>query len=164
VASTSVLGDGDEELHDVVFVEPEGFDRSYTRDVAAELASINDELVHEGRPYVLLGFGRWGSSDPWLGIPVVWGQISGVKVLVEASLEELSADPSQGSHFLHNLVGRGAMMLTVPRHREPSIDWERLRAMPEIRRTRWCRHVRSSAPLRVRVDGRRRRGVVLSHE
>ncbi len=164
VASTSVLGDGDEELHDVVFVEPEGFDRSYTRDVATELATINDELVREGRSYVLVGFGRWGSSDPWLGIPVVWGQISGVKVLVEASLEELSADPSQGSHFFHNLMGRGAMMLTVPRHQGPSIDWERLRAMPEIRRTHWCRHVRSSAPLRVRVDGRRRRGVVLSHE
>lgn len=161
-ASTSVLGDGDETLHDVVFVEPEGFDRSFTRDIAEELAGLNTALVAEGRPYLLIGFGRWGSSDPWLGIPVQWGDISGVRVLIEAASDELVADPSQGSHFFHNLVGRGVSMLTVTRTRP--IEWDRLRALPEVARTRWCRHVRADRPLRVRVDGRRSRGVILDHE
>lgn len=164
VASTHVLGDGAEELHDVVFVEPEGFDRAHTREIAAELAALNATLVREHRPYALVGFGRWGSSDPWLGIPVQWGQISGVRVLVEAALDELHAEPSQGSHFFHNLVGRGVLLLTVPRRPDHPIDWDRLRSLPEVGRTRWCRHVRSSRPLEVLVDGHRGRGVVLSHE
>lgn len=164
VASTSVLGDGAEELHDVVFVEPEGFDRAKTREVAAELAVLNASLVRERRPFALIGFGRWGSSDPWLGIPVEWGQISGVRLLVEAALDELHADPSQGSHFFHNLVGRGVLLLTVPRRGAHPIDWTGLRGLPEVQRTRWCRHVRSEYPLNVLVDGRHGRGVMLRHE
>jgi len=158
VRSTSVLGDGDETVHDVVFVDPETFDRAHTREVAEELAELNATLLAERRPYVLIGFGRWGSSDPWLGIPVQWGDISGVRALVETSLDELMADPSQGSHFFHNLVGRGAMMLTVPR--TTPIAWDALRALHEVRRTKWCRHVRSDRPLRLRVDGRHGRGVI----
>lgn len=162
VRSTAVLGDGDAEVHDVVFVEPDDFDRSHTRAIADELAALNADLVREGRPYVLIGFGRWGSSDPWLGIPVQWGDISGVRALVEASLDELMADPSQGSHFFHNLVGRDVLLLTVPR--TMPVAWDALRALPEVRRTPWCRHVRSERPLRIRVDGRHGRGVIQHHD
>jgi hypothetical protein len=161
VRSTAVLGDGVEQLRDVVFVEPEGFDRAHTAAVAAELAELNSVLVREQRPYALIGFGRWGSSDPWLGIPVRWGQISGVRLLVEAALDELHADPSQGSHFFHNLVGRGVMLMNVPRRDPGAIAWDYLRGLEEVRRTRWCRHVRSAEPLRVLVDGRKGLGVVL---
>ena len=132
--------------------------------MANELAGLNASLVRERRPFALIGFGRWGSSDPWLGIPVEWGQISGVRLLVEAALDELHADPSQGSHFFHNLVGRGVLLLTVPRRGAHPIDWDGLRALPEVQRTRWCRHVRSDYPLNVLVDGRRGRGVLLRHE
>ena len=92
-----------EGIQDVVYTKPGAFDAKHTRLMAAEIEKVNRPLLGEGRPYLLIGFGRWGSSDPWLGIPVTWGMVSGAKAIVEATLPSMNVEPSQGSHFFHNL-------------------------------------------------------------
>jgi len=161
VATRTVLGHGVyEALHDVVYVKPAAFDARHTRAVASELEALNRALVAEGRTYVLIGFGRWGSSDPWLGIPVTWPQISGARVIVEATLPEMNVDPSQGSHFFHNLTSFRVQYLTVRHDRADRLNWAWLDALPAQRETTFVRHVRTPRPLRARVDGRAGRGVL----
>ncbi len=162
VATESVLGNGAlDNLEDVVYVKPETFEAKHTRAIAAELDGANRALVAAARPYVIIGFGRWGSSDPWLGIPVTWPQISGARVIIEATLPEMNVDASQGSHFFHNITSFRVQYLTV-RHSGPyEIDWEWLNRLPAVTETRFVRHVRTPRPLRVRVDGRTGRGVVM---
>lgn len=161
VASESALGNGViEDLLDVVYVRPRSLDLAHSRRIAQEIETINRDLAAAGRRYVLIGFGRWGSSDPWLGLPVRWPQISGARVVVEASLPQAEADPSQGSHFFHNLMSFGVCYFTV-RHTGPHvIDWAWLDAQPAAIETEFVRHVRLTAPLRVEVDGRSSRGVI----
>ncbi|MEN6633783.1 MAG: PEP/pyruvate-binding domain-containing protein [Candidatus Polarisedimenticolia bacterium] len=162
-ASEAVMGNGvDRTLRDVVYVRPDRFESSATPEIAAELEVVNRGLVDEGRGYLLIGFGRWGSSHASLGIPVAWSQISGARAIVEASLPEMNVEPSQGSHFFHNLSSFGVAYFTV-RHEGPRrIDWAWLDAQPAAREGRYTRHVRLAAPLDLRVDGRRGRGVVLA--
>ncbi len=161
VATETVLGNGTyDNICAVVYVKPDVFEAKHTRAIAAELDSVNQRLVSEGRTYVLIGFGRWGSSDPWLGIPVTWPQISGARVIVEATLPEMNVDPSQGSHFFHNMTSFRVQYLTV-RHAGPyRIDWDWLARLPAIAETEFVRHVRTPGPLRVKVDGRAGRGVI----
>jgi hypothetical protein len=162
VAPGHVMGNGTVHgIRDVVYVEPESFHAKHTRAIASEIEKLNAELTREDRSYVLIGFGRWGSSDPWLGIPVDWSQISGARVIVEATLPEMNVDPSQGSHFFHNLSSFRISYLSV-RHdaNPPGINWDGLKAFPVVRRTGFLRHVRSESPLLVKVDGRTGRGVV----
>jgi len=163
VASASALGNGVRELGDVVFVERASFERRLTPAIALEIERLNRRLVEEARPYLLVGFGRWGSADPWLGIPVRWDQIAGARGIVEAALPEGSAEPSQGSHFFHNLSSFGVLYFTVP-HPDEGIDWEWLESREMVARTDHVRHVRVERPLVMRVDGRARRGVVLRSE
>ncbi|HOX25020.1 MAG TPA: PEP/pyruvate-binding domain-containing protein [Candidatus Krumholzibacteria bacterium] len=165
LASEHVLGNGTrDDLRDVVYLRPDVFDARHTPRIAAELETLNRGLVAAGRPYLLLGFGRWGSSDPWLGVPVTWPQIGGARVIVEATLPGLEPELSQGSHFFHNLIGLRILYLSVP-HRGPRrIAWERLDRLPAIDDTGLVRHVRLDRPLSVRVDGRRGRGVVTYHD
>lgn len=161
VASERCLGNGAiEGLHDIVYVKPTDFDRAHTRHIAEDLAAMNRSLVKAGTPYVLIGFGRWGSSDPWLGVPVDWGHISGAKAIVEATLPSMSPEMSQGSHFFHNLIGCGVMYLSVPHQGRLQVDWEWLAAQEAIEETEHVRHVRTSRPVAVRVDGATRRGVI----
>jgi hypothetical protein len=153
VAADRALGNGRRaDLADIVYLKPGSFDAGRTRAIATEVESINHGLVREGRPYVLIGFGRWGSSDPWLGVPVEWGQISGAKVIVETSTHDLNPDPSQGAHFFHNLISFGVFYLTASA-RGGSIDWDWLAAQSAVQETAHVRHVRLTAPLTVRVDG-----------
>jgi hypothetical protein len=161
VASATVLGHGaGDDLCDIVYVKPEPFDPALSRRIAEDVARMNRDLVEEGRRYLLLGFGRWGSADPWLGIPVRWDQISGARVIVEASLPKAQAEPSQGSHFFHNLASLGVCYFTV-RHTGPyPIRWDWIEAQPAAAETEHVRRVRLREPLRVRVDGRSGRGVV----
>ena len=105
VASPRVLGHGVvDDLVDAVVVDFHHYDRSRGRDAAAEIARLNARLASEGRRYLLIGVGRWGSTDPWLGIPVTWDQISGARVIVEAGFRDMRVTPSQGSHFFQNLT------------------------------------------------------------
>jgi hypothetical protein len=161
VASEMVLGNGEVALRDVVYVRPETFEPRLTQPIALELEALNRDLVEAGCAYVLVGFGRWGSSDPWLGIPVTWPQISGARVIVEATRPEMNVDPSQGTHFFHNLTSFQVQYLTVHHTGSRRIDWEWLNALPAERETEHVRHVRAPAPLRCRVDARAGRGVIL---
>ncbi|HVO09795.1 MAG TPA: PEP/pyruvate-binding domain-containing protein [Vicinamibacteria bacterium] len=161
VVSTAALGNGACELRDVVYVEPATFEARLTPAIATEIDRLNRPLVECGRPYLLIGFGRWGSSDPWLGIPVRWDQIAGARAIVEAALPQMNPEPSQGSHFFHNLSSFSVLYFTVPHAGGRGIDWGWLEEQETVARTDHVRHVRPGAPLRVKADGRTRRGVVL---
>ncbi|NLH48682.1 MAG: hypothetical protein GX444_08765 [Myxococcales bacterium] len=161
LSSASVLGNGiHEDLRHIVYVKPDTFSLALSTKVAAELATINRALVEAGQPYLLIGFGRWGSSDPWLGIPVTWGQIGGARTIVEAMLEDMNVDLSQGSHFFHNINAFQVSYFSV-RDPEKRIDWSWLAAQPTWKEKSFVRCVALNAPLCVKVDGRRSRGVIL---
>jgi hypothetical protein len=160
VASAAAMGNGEHEVRDVVYVVPETFEARLTTTIAGEIERLNRSLVDGARPYLLVGFGRWGSADPWLGIPVRWDQISGARGIVEAALPQMNPDPSQGSHFFHNLTSFSVLYLTAPLHAGRGVDWGWLARQEEVARTEHVRHVRTQAPLVLRVDGRSRRGVV----
>jgi hypothetical protein len=165
VASDMVMGNGTEEgIQDVVFVTPENFVATRTSEIAQQLGNINRELMGERRPYLLIGFGRWGSSHASLGIPVDWSQVSAAKTIVEATLPDMNIELSQGSHFFHNLSSFRASYFMV-RHDGPfPINWDWLNRQPVVHETALVRHVRPSAPLSVRVDGRSARGVIVSRD
>ncbi len=161
-AGEAALGNGTvSSIRDIVYVRPESFDAAQTRTIAGEVESMNRQLVAEGRPYLLLGFGRWGTSDPWLGIPVLWSQISGARAIVESSLPNIEADPSQGSHFFHNIVGFRVLYFTVKHTARRRIDWQWLERQPVAAETRFVRHLRLPSPLTVKVDGRTGRGIIV---
>lgn len=164
VASEHVLGNGRRtDIRDVVFVGPEEFEPAATPRMALELDPINRALVDAGRPYLLLGFGRWGTSDPWLGVPVAWGQISGAAVIVEATLPHVNPDLSQGSHFFHNLLANRVLYLSVLHDGPYPIDWDWLRTRPVVEQGELVTHVRLDGPLDVRVDGASGLGVIRRH-
>jgi len=161
LASDIVLGNGARfDLTDVVYLKPETFDPALTPRIALELGTTNQELMASGRSCLLIGFGRWGTSDPWLGVPVGWGQISSARVIVEATLPGVNPDLSQGSHFFHNLLAFQVLFISVLHDGAFRVDWDWLASQPAIAETNHVRHVRLARPLEVRVDGRRRLGVV----
>ena len=161
IRSDHVLGHGTiEGVRDVVYVRPDRYDPARNRETAAELAVFDRSLRAAGRPYVLVGFGRWGSSESWLGIPVTWGDIAGARVIVEAALPGIVVDPSQGSHFFHNLTSFEVPYLFVPEGAGPAIDWEWLDGCRRIGESEHVRHARTDLPLDIRVDGRAGRAVV----
>jgi CheY-like chemotaxis protein len=161
--STSVLGDGTiDHIRDVVAVDEGRFDRSRTQEVAAEIARLNATLVAEGVPYILVGMGRWGSADPWLGIPVTWEQISGARVMVECDFQDMAVTPSQGSHFFQNLTSFRVGYFTVNEQAgEGWFDWSWLATQPVHRSGPHVRHFRFALPLVVKIDARRQRGAIL---
>ncbi|MBN1884766.1 MAG: hypothetical protein JW876_04490 [Candidatus Krumholzibacteriota bacterium] len=162
LASETVLGNGElTEIRDVVYVDPDRFDVMKSLEIAGDLEEINRELVEKKRPYLLIGFGRWGTTDPLGGIPVDFGQISGAKAIVEASTPELASMMSQGSHFFHNVTSFRIFYFSVPHDGDHAIDWAWLRGRPAAAETAFVRHVALDAPLDVRVDGRSGRGVIL---
>ena len=164
-ASESALGNGClDDICDIVYVIPDEFDLAQTRKIASELAGINTNLVEKNRPYLLIVFGRLGSTDPWLGIPVDWGQISGARVIVETYLDDFSVEMSQGSHFFHNLTSLGVNYLALPKTSKFKLDWDWLSHQPEIQRSDFVRHVRIAKPLSIRIDGRASRGVIQKPE
>jgi hypothetical protein len=164
LASENVLGNGHRtDLEDVVFVRPDVFEPAETPAMAKELEGINRRLIADGRRYLLIGFGRWGTSDPGFGIPVAWGQISGARAIVEATLPDVQPDLSQGSHFFHNLLSFHVLYLSVEHHGPHCIDWDWLDRQPVVQSTAHVTHVRLPKPLEVRVDGAGGRGVIRRH-
>lgn len=161
IASERVLGNGnDESIYDVVYVKPERFDPKFTRTIAYDLEQINRKMLEEHRPYLLIGFGRWGSSDPWLGIPVNWGQVSGARAIVEATQPTMNVELSQGSHFFHNLISFKVSYFSVSHSGGYRIDWKWFDRQNTETETDLVRHVRLSSPLQIKVDGRSGRGVI----
>jgi hypothetical protein len=162
LASEQVLGNCAYRLTDIVFVKPDVFDHARTREMAAEMDVFNQTLVEQRRPYLLIGPGRWGSSDPWLGIPVKFTSISGASAIVETSLPNMLPDPSQGSHFFQNLTSfRIAYFTTRHYNANHHIDWDWLNSLPVVSESVWIKHVRSEHELEVAVDGHTGHGVVL---
>ncbi|MCF7911981.1 MAG: PEP/pyruvate-binding domain-containing protein [Candidatus Cloacimonetes bacterium] len=160
--SSSVLGNGRrDDIYDVVFVKPDTFSAINSRTIAREIAEINRELTTEHRPYLLIGFGRWGSSDPWLGIPVTWSMISGAKAIIEATLPQMKPDLSQGSHFFHNLIAFGIFYLSIQEDKKKTIDWNWLNEQKIIRETDHVCLVRCSRNMEVIVDCVANRGVIV---
>ena len=161
VASDAVMGNGTaDDIQDIVFVRPDKFSPMRTPAIAQELESVNRELRDQHRPYLLIGFGRWGSSQSSLGIPVDWSQISGARAIVEATLPEMNVELSQGSHFFHNLSSFRASYFMVQHGRRPGINWDWLNRQPVVSETEFICHVRPAEKLSVRVDGRTARGVI----
>ncbi|MCE5336967.1 MAG: phosphoenolpyruvate synthase/pyruvate phosphate dikinase [Desulfobacteraceae bacterium] len=148
------------DITDIVFVKPGSFDPVHMPEIAGHIGQINASLLSEERKYVLIGPGRWGSADRWLGIPVTWADISGVTAMVETAHPKLSAEPSQGSHFFHNLISLGINYLTVDGVKG-SIDWDWLTSQAPRRETRYVAHLSLDRPLTLKVDGRTSRGVIL---
>ena len=161
--SEQVLGNGKlAQIRDIVVVDRIGFDRARTREIAAEIGRLNGRLVSEGRSYVLIGPGRWGSADPWLGIPVTWDQISGAKVIVESGFEDLDVAPSQGSHFFHNLMSRRLGYFTVDSaSTKGMLDWDWLSRQPGQPGYSLVRWLRLASPLTVKINGRTQQGAIL---
>ncbi|MEW6050403.1 MAG: PEP/pyruvate-binding domain-containing protein [Candidatus Zixiibacteriota bacterium] len=163
IASDRVMGNGAlDTIRDIVYVVPETFNAANTREIALELEQMNRSLLDAGRPYLLVGFGRWGSSDPWLGIPVNWGQISGARVIVEATLPNMNVDLSQGSHFFHNISSFQVLYFCVHHLGKHTIRWDWLAAQRTMSQAAHVRHVALEKPLGVKVDGRTGRGVIIA--
>ena len=163
VISDGALGHGHlEGIRDIVYVRPDAFDRSRTVDVAGEIAAMNARLIESSRPYLLIGPGRWGSADPWLGIPVKWRQISGARCIVETELADVKVEPSQGTHFFQNITSFGIGYFTV-QDRSPGafVDWGWLESQTPADDARYVRHLRFDAPLEVAANSKTGDGVVL---
>lgn len=164
VASESALGNGVlENIQDILYVKPQKFSVHHSETVALELERLNHQLVTSGCPYLLVGFGRWGTSDPQAGIPVNFGQICGAKVIVESALPETSSLLSQGSHFFHNITSFKVFYFSLSQWDKYKIDWDWLNKQQVVKETEFVRHVRLVSPLRIRVDGTTSRGVII-HE
>lgn len=160
--SSQVLGNGRfEEICDVVVVDFHRFDRAQSREVAAGVAQFNAKLSEQSKPYLLIGVGRWGSNDPWLGIPVAWDEISGARVIVEAGFRDLRVTPSQGSHFFQNLTAFQIGYFTVnPDAGEGFVDWDWLGAQPTTEEQGCVRHLHFNQPLVTVMDGRTSKGMI----
>jgi CheY-like chemotaxis protein len=164
--SGKVLGNGRiANLQDVVVVDSQRFERAQSQDVARHVAYFNAKLAAENRPYLLIGVGRWGSTDPWLGIPVEWDEISGARVIVEAGFRDFRVTPSQGSHFFQNLSAFRVGYFTVnPDLGEGMVDWDWLAAQPAVEERGCVRHTRLAGPVTVLMNGHSGAGMILKPE
>jgi CheY-like chemotaxis protein len=163
VTSGSALGTGwIKDIRDIVYLRPQVFDKMKTVEMAAQLRDLNARLKSQDRQYALLGFGRWGSSIPTLGVPVVWSDISEARVIIECALPDFRVDPSQGTHFFQNLTSFNAGYVNADPYSRPGdkVDFEALDALPAVFETTWLRHIRLETPLTVCVDGRAARALV----
>ena len=160
--TTMALGNGRfGDISDIIFVRPESFDPAKTVEIAREIGKLNQQIVSENRKYLLIGPGRWGSADRWLGIPVTWNDISGVGAVVETSFEKMKADPSQGSHFFHNITSLGISYLSVFENGDSFIDWRWLEELPTTTVTPFVTHTRLDRPFIIKIDGKTSRSVLL---
>ena len=159
--TAEVLGHGlFQTMADIVFVRPDTFDPKKTVAIAQHITAINHKLVREKRPYLLMGHGRWGSFDPWLGIPVKWKDINGVGAMVEIRNRLLKADPSHGTHFFHNITANGIPYLTVTEDNGGFIAWDRLLALPIVHMGVHLGHIRLDHPLIVKCDVHQSQAVI----
>ena len=162
IYAESALGIGSmSDIRDIVYIKPEKFSSLVTERIAEELLALNSRMRDEGRSYVLVGMGRWGSSDPFLGVPVKWTHISEAKVIVECNLPSFNVEPSQGTHFFQNVTSLGIGYMTI----DPVTDSgffrsEALDALDAVYDGEFLRCVRFEEPLTVCVDGKSNKGVV----
>ncbi|KYK23646.1 hypothetical protein AYK25_06580 [Thermoplasmatales archaeon SM1-50] len=156
IHSDRALGNGIiKSIKNIIYIPPKTFDSTKTIDIAEEIGKITEKLRLEKQPYILIGPGRWGTEDRFLGIPVKWNQIAGVKVMVETALENFNIDPSQGTHFFHNITSRGIGYLNIPYNSSKNfIDWKWLEDKKPNRKLRYVKHIELFSPLNIKLDGR----------
>ncbi|MCD4741845.1 MAG: phosphoenolpyruvate synthase PpsA [Desulfobacteraceae bacterium] len=159
--STTSLGNGDyEDIKDIIYVDPEKFNAAKTVEIAEEINKLNAIFNDTGKKYILIGPGRWGSSDRWLGIPVSWNNISNVGVMVEATIESIKADPSQGSHFFQNITSLGISYITVLDKGEDFIDYEWLKSQSCENKTEFLRHISFKKSITTLANGKSAQAVI----
>jgi CheY-like chemotaxis protein len=153
--SSHALGNTEtNDIADIIYVKPDDFDPARTQQIAREIGELNSRLMSESRKYLLIGPGRWGSADRWLGIPVSWAEICGVGAMVEMASSQLRADPSQGSHFFHNITTLGITYATVSEEDADFIDWNWLKVQPVANETAYMAHIKLDDSFILKVDGR----------
>lgn len=163
IFSKNVLGHGKvENIYDIVYVDQEKFDLSKSQEVVNKIKELNKKLTDNKTPYLLIGPGRWGSSDPWLGIPVIWSDIAGVKAIVETPYKERPIDPSQGSHFFHDMIASQVVYLITKQ--KDDIDWDFIKKQKIVEDKEYIKHVKTKKPIEVIVDGKEGKGIVTKKE
>jgi hypothetical protein len=150
------------DIADILYVKPDVFDPNRTPNIAREIGELNSRLLKQGRKYLLIGPGRWGSADRWLGIPVSWAEICGVGAMIETFSPELKAEPSQGSHFFHNITTLGINYVTVSDNNDEFLNWSWLTSLPLVNETAYVAHVELGKPFVLKVDGRSSRCVMFT--
>ena len=151
-----------DEVHDIIYVKPSNFNAANNPRLAEEIDRLNRQHLNQGTSYVLVGPGRWGSSDPWLGIPVKWPNISAAKVIVESGLSGYRVEPSQGTHFFQNLTSFGVGYFTInPFMGDGIFAAEWLDRQPAYYESEGVRAVRFASPLVIKMDGRKNIGIVM---
>lgn len=163
LVSEKALGNGViDDLYDFVYVKPDSFSPDKTKQIAEEIDDLNKKFRDEQKNYILVGPGRWGSADPWLGVPIKWSQISEARLIVESGLPNYRIDPSQGTHFFQNLTSFRIGYFTInPFMNDGRYDVEFLDKQPAISETDFVRHVRFSQPAVVKIEAKRNKGIVL---
>ncbi|MBU0487399.1 MAG: phosphoenolpyruvate synthase [Bacteroidetes bacterium] len=166
IISNSALGNGEiDNLNDIIYVRLENFNKMENPNIALRLERLNDEFVKSGRYFILIGPGRWGSSEPTLGIPVKWTQISCARVIIESGLDNFRIDPSQGSHFFHNLTSFRVGYITInPFMDDGYFDIEYLNSRKAVYEDEYVRHVRFRKPVMVKIDGKKNKAVIFKEE
>ena len=160
VRSSKALGSGRVDgITHILHVPSDIFDSAKTQEMAAEIAQFNSQVKKEGGSYLLIGPGRWGSSDPWLGIPVMWSEISEARMIVESAIPGYQIEPSQGTHFFQNLTSFGVGYLTLGGTHD-TFDRAWLDTQPAVWESLLIRHVRCTTPLHIKMDGLHGIGVV----
>jgi hypothetical protein len=164
--SSQVLGHGlIDGIHDIVAVDYKLFERGASQVIASEIAAFNSMLAKEKRPYLLIGIGRWGSLDPWLGIPVVWEQISGAKAIIETGFKDMSVTPSQGSHFFQNITSFMIGYFTVSEsQKQDFLQWDWLLSQSPMEKKKYTKLFRFDKPLIIRINGRLNKGIIFKPE
>jgi len=164
--SRHVLGNGImEDVYDIIVVDAGKFERSKSRQTAQEVSRLNTKLQNVKRQYILIGVGRWGSLDPWLGIPVTWDQISGAAVIVESGFKDIDVTPSQGSHFFQNITSFRIGYFTVNNSDDSSfVDWDWLKTQPALEELEYVRHLRFAKPVVTKINGPAKYGVIIKPE
>ena len=164
--SNRVLGNGlIDDIKDVIVVDYHLVDRAKSREVAKEVAFFNNKLLADKKPYLLIGVGRWGTLDPWLGIPVKWEQISGAKAIVEADFKEITVEPSQGSHFFQNITSFMIGYFTVNLEKNMGyLDWEWLLKQKPADKMEFIRHLSFNEPILIKMNGHKNKGVIFKPE
>lgn len=161
--SEQVMGNGlINDVYDIVTVDFNRFERKNSRDVANEVTYFNSKLINENRPYLLVGVGRWGSMDPWLGIPVNWEQIAGARAIIESSFKDISVEPSQGSHFFHNIISFSIAYLSIDLYKHKGqLDWDWLLKQKTEENKNFTKLLHFDDPVIIKMNGKKNKGIVI---
>jgi hypothetical protein len=163
VLARQSMGNGKiEDLKDIIYVKKEAFDKLRTKEIAAELEILNKKLILNNSGYILLGPGRWGTADPFIGIPVNWSNISNARIIIETSMEDFPLDASLGSHFFHNVTSMNVGYFSIQYDsKESLIAWDILEEQEVIEETEFLKHIVFKEKLCVLMDGKKRMSAIL---